>query len=726
MGDNNRVTNIMREVKYQTPHSIDVSRSTSRLPFQQGLSRFLRELDRFRGIYLSSGYEYPGRYSRWDFVAVKPPLEIIGFQREITFRPLNERGAAINAMLAAALRDHPHWDDFREENGALYGKLKPMPNLFPEEERSKQPSVFSILRALTAEFRNQNDDKLALVGAFGFDLVFQFEPIPLRLERRMRKDLQLFLCDDIIHMDRKREVIERFTYEFEREGISTRGLERTAEAVPKPPKRAPGPITSDHTVEEYIANVETVREGMRRGDYYEVVLRQTFKTPYSGKASDLFLRMQGANPSPYEFLIQFGDEQLIGASPEMFVRVEGPRVETCPISGTARRTGDPLQDAKNIRELLNSTKEESELTMCTDVDRNDKSRVCVPGTVNVIGRKLIESYAGLFHTVDHVEGVLEEGFDSFDAFLSHMWAVTLIGAPKKAASMAIESLEKTARDWYGGAIGMLSLNGDINTGIAIRTTYLRDGYATYPAGATLLYDSDPASEERETRLKATGFFRLLGEKAAPETSLAQAEPLRVKLLLVDNDDCFIHTLANYARQAGAEVVTYRAGVPLEVLDHVRPDLILISPGPGRPEDFGVPQLVRHAAQAGIPVFGVCLGLQGMVEAFGGELGVLPYPMHGKPSRVRHDGLGAFEGLPDEIEVGRYHSFYAIPDRMPAVLEVTARTEDGVIMGVRHRQLPMEAVQFHPESILSAQDGIGLKLMRNALRLAKARVPVTTE
>jgi len=190
---------------------------------------------------------------------------------------------------------------------------------------------------------------------------------------------------------------------------------------------------------------------------------------------------------------------------------------------------------------------------------------------------------------------------------------------------------------------------------------------------------------------------------------------------VDNDDCFIHTLANYARQAGAEVVTYRAGTPFAVLDAVHPDMILISPGPKRPEDFGVPQLVKHAAEAGIPVFGVCLGLQGIVEAFGGELGVLPYPMHGKPSKVRHSGQGVFEGLPDEFEVGRYHSLYAIPDRLPASLEVTATAEDGtgvVIMGVRHRELPIEAVQFHPESILTAAGETGLKLMRNALRLAR--------
>ena len=714
----------MREVLYQTPRGIRVSRVTTKLPFARGLGRFRRDLDRHRGIYLSSGYEYPGRYSRWDIVAVRPPLELISFQREVTFRPLNDRGIAINRMLAAVLRDHPHWAEFREENGTLHGILKPMPALFPEEERSKQPSVFSILRALTPEFRNAADDKLAFAGAFGYDLLFQFEPIPLRLPRQSRKDLQLFLFDDIIYMDRKREQIERFTWDFDLatpEGeLSTRGLPRTGEAVARAPKRKPGPITSDHTPAEYMANVETVREGMRQGDFYEVVLRQTFSTPYSGKASDLFELMQRANPSPYEFLIQFGSEQLIGASPEMFVRVEGDLVETCPIAGTARRTGDPLQDEKNIRALLNSTKEESELTMCTDVDRNDKSRVCRPGTVQVIGRRLIESYAGLVHTVDHVTGRLEPGFDSLDAFLSHMWAVTLIGAPKKAAASAIERLEKSERGWYGGAVGMLSLNGDINTGILIRTTYLRDGYATYPAGATLLYDSDPASEEAETRLKATGFFRLLGTKAVAAAPTTAAPLTKRKLLLVDNDDCFIHTLANYARQAGAEVVTYRAGTSFDVLDSVHPDLILISPGPGRPADFGVPALVQHAAAAGIPVFGVCLGLQGVVEAFGGELGVLPYPVHGKPSLVRHQGTGVFEGLPEEIEVGRYHSLYAIPERLPDCLEVTARSDDGVIMGVRHRTLPIEAVQFHPESILTAQGDTGLKLMRNALALATAR------
>jgi len=290
----------------------------------------------------------------------------------------------------------------------------------------------------------------------------------------------------------------------------------------------------------------------------------------------------------------------------------------------------------------------------------------------------------------------------------------------------VESLEKDARGWYGGAVGMISLNGDINTGILIRTTYVRDGMARYPVGATLLYDSVPALEEKETRLKATGFFRTLGAIAAPVKAARKTSGAGVagpgtgvKLLLVDNDDCFIHTLANYARQTGAEVVTYRAGFPAEVLKQVAPDLILISPGPGRPADFGVPDVVKAAVKLGVPVFGVCLGLQGIVEAFGGELGVLDYPMHGKPSTVKNRGIGVFAGLPAEFTVGRYHSLFARRETFPACLEITAETEDGVIMGVRHRELPIEAVQFHPESLLTAEGGHGLKLMENAILLAKA-------
>jgi anthranilate synthase len=710
----------MPQLSYTTPSGIVVSRTASKAPYGRGLGHLLQQLDSKRGVYLSSGYEYPERYSRWDVASVAPPLEIVGRGRRLVLRALNERGEVLLCLLDPLLKNHPDRRAYFRKPDSIRLELRPLPEKFPEEERSKQPSPFSILRTLVSEFQSPMDSRLLLIGAFGYDLLLDFDPICMRLLRASHSDLHLFLCDDIYFMDRKKETIERFQYDFAGDKGDTASLPRAAKLIAGlPGSEVRAEIVSDHTPEEYMAKVETVREGMRQGNYYEVVLRQSFRAAFDGRASELFQRIQKSSPSPYEFLLQMGDEQLVGASPEMFVRVEGEQVETCPISGTARRSGDPLHDAESIRDLLNSAKDESELTMCTDVDRNDKSRVCVPGSVRLIGRRLIESYAGLFHTVDHVKGTLKQGFDSLDAFLTHMWAVTVIGAPKKAAAQAIEDLEKDARGWYGGAIGMLSLsNGDINTGITIRTVHLRDGVARYPAGATLLFDSDPESEDQECRLKATNFFRALYPAlvTGPEAHETRRVGKGVRLLLVDNDDCFIHTLANYARQTGAEVSTYRSSVALEAIDLAKPDIVLISPGPARPEDFGVPELVRQLAKRGIATFGVCLGLQGIVEAFGGKLDVLGYPMHGKRSQVHHHGRGVFHGLPSPFRVGRYHSLFADRDSFPSCLEITAESDDGVIMGVRHRELPIEAVQFHPESILTLERDCGLRLMENMIEM----------
>jgi anthranilate synthase len=710
----------MPQLRYTTQHGITVARTASKVPYARGLDTLLKQLDSKRGIYLSSGYEYPERYSRWDVASIAPPVEIVGHGRRLEVRALNARGRVLIQLFKRFLAGHPDWESFESTEDALTGELRPLSGVFSEEERSKQPSPFSILRAFVSEFQNPEDSRLVFAGAFGYDLLLQFDPIRLRLPRDDHKTVHLFFCDEIYFMDRKKEIIERFRYDFSADDLTTIGLPHTSPRVPahKPAKET-GEIVADHEPQEYMAKVEAVREGMRLGNYYEVVLRQTFSAPFGSSPSELFRRIQKTSPSPYEFILQMGDEQLVGASPEMFVRVEGRRVESCPIAGTARRSGDPMRDAESIRDLLASTKEESELTMCTDVDRNDKSRVCVPGSVRVIGRRLIESYAGLFHTVDHVEGTLMDGFDSLDAFLTHMWAVTIIGAPKKAAAQAIEDLEKDARGWYGGAVGLLGLNGDINTGILIRTVHLKDGVARYSAGATLLYDSVPEDEEQETRLKATNFFRALRPPtASPAGQAAGARRVGegIKLLLVDNEDCFIHTLANYARQTGATVYTFRAGMAADVLDQIHPDIVLVSPGPGRPEDFGVPELVRHLASRGIPTFGVCLGLQGMVEAFGGKLEVLGYPMHGKGSQVNHQDTGVFRGLPSPFRVGRYHSLYANRSSLPACLEVTAESDDGIIMGIRHRELPLEAVQFHPESLLTLEKQNGLRLIENMIEL----------
>jgi anthranilate synthase len=281
----------------------------------------------------------------------------------------------------------------------------------------------------------------------------------------------------------------------------------------------------------------------------------------------------------------------------------------------------------------------------------------------------------------------------------------------------IEDHERSSRAWYGGAVGLLGFDGNLNTGLTLRTIRVKDGTAEVRVGATLLYDSDPDAEEEETRLKASAFLDALRRPRGAEAAARVDAPrpgLGRRVLLVDHQDSFVHTLANYLRQTGAEVTTLRAGFPESVLDDLRPDLVVLSPGPGTPQDFDLSGTLRALLARGIPTFGVCLGLQGMVEHLGGELGVLDYPMHGKPSRVRVRGGRLFAGLPEEFTAGRYHSLFAIREKLPAALEVTAESEDGVVMAVEHGHLPLAAVQFHPESIMSLEGDVGLRLLRNVV------------
>lgn len=708
---------------FSTPSGIRIFRRTRALDPATALDGFAERLDGARGALLSSGIDYPGRYSRWEFGFIDPPLEIVGRARTLTVRALNPRGTKLLAMLAPLLADAP--DARLIENGARAVTIEIAANenaAFAEEERSLQPSLMSPLRRLIAEFAAIDDRALGLYGAFGYDLLFQFDPITLERARpAQQKDIHLYLPDRMIVIDRRKEQAFQHEYEFEFGAASTRGVRRQSYA-PLPGHKSgasatPPEVTSDHSADAYAAMVDAARERMRVGDIFEVVLSRRFFAAYGGTPSALYRKMIAVNPSPYEFLVQLGDEQLIGTSPEMFVRVEGSRVESCPISGTARRGGGAMEDAERLKALINSEKDEVELTMCTDVDRNDKARICEAGTVRLLARRQIETYAGLFHTVDHVEGRLRPGMSGLDAFLSHMWAVTLTGAPKRKAAAIIEALETSPRGWYGGAVGALLLNGDVNTGITIRTVHLAEGRITYRTGATLVWDSVGAEEDAETRTKATALFRILGAETAKPAQAARALVGACRrVVLIDNEDSFVHTLADYFRQTGAEVATYRHGLALDRLRAAHPDLVVHSPGPGRPVEFGVPALVRALAQAGIPQFGVCLGLQGIVEAFGGSLSVLPEPRHGKTWSITHDGTGIFAGVPSPARVGAYHSLTARLDGFPQEsLDITARNESGLVMAVRHREAPIAAVQFHPESILSLGREVGHLIIANVVR-----------
>jgi anthranilate synthase len=728
------------ETRTVTAGGVIVTRTAE--PFdEQILDTVCTQVEGLRGGVLSSGMEYPGRYSRWHMAYVNPCAELVARGRRISARALNARGEVLLPVLGAALlgvgEPSPGRGGPAGGGGGEVEVLIPEPaGVQAEEDRSRRPTVFSALRAVVAAMAG-SDPHLGLYGAFGYDLAFQFEPVGLRHRRPgEQRDLVLHLPDEIYVLDRKRETATRYRYDFGVAGASTRGLPRRT--PPTPADGTPRPVPPGPEPGSFARVVEEAKERFARGDLFEVVPSHAFHAPCASPAS-FYQRLRRRNPAPYEFFFNLGDgECLVGASPEMYVRVTGDRVETCPISGTIRRGTDPLEDAANIRALLNSAKEESELTMCTDVDRNDKSRVCVPGSVRVIGRRQIEMYSRLIHTVDHIEGRLRPGLDALDAFLTHMWAVTVTGAPKTWAMQFIEDHERAPRRWYGGAVGWIGFDGGMNTGLTLRTAHISNGVATVRAGATLLFDSDPLAEERETELKARALLETLADgpaaaagetagrmAAAPAAPGADAAPRPgdgLRVLLVDHQDSFVHTLAGYFREQGAEVLTLRAGLPLTALDEFAPDLVVLSPGPGRPADFACAQLLDQLDLRGLPAFGVCLGLQAMVEHVGGELALLSEPVHGKPGTVRRTRpeAGLLAGLPAEFAAARYHSLHAVPEQVKGGFEVTAVTADRVVMAIEDPAAGRWAVQFHPESILTAAGSTGHQVIANVLRLCRSR------
>jgi anthranilate synthase len=705
----------MPKLHYQTRGGIEISRDTQSLPYLDAGSDLIERLSQRRGAYFCSSVEYPGRYTRWDMGFIDPPLVVSAVGRRFDITALNPRGQVLLPAIHQALAASSVLSELQLDPDQVSGCVAAPAAVFAEEQRSRQNSVFSVLRCLLELFASDEDDTLGLYGAFGYDLVFQFEPLALTLERAAdQRDLLLYLADDILLVDHVKQLALRHRYEFSYAGVSSVGQVRSG-ALSRYQNLPPVPLPEarDQSATDYQALVERARDAFVAGELFEVVLGQLFSEPCQASPSEVFRRLRHSNPAPFGALINLGQgEFLVSASPEMFVRVDGRRIETCPISGTIARGRDPLEDAEQIRSLLNSDKDASELTMCTDVDRNDKARVCDADSVRVLGRRQIELYSRLIHTVDHVEGQLRPEFDALDGFLSHAWAVTVTGAPKRRALQFIEQHERSARRWYGGAIGRITFDGNLNTGLTLRTLRLQDGMAEVRAGATLLYDSDAALEQAECQLKASAQLAAIHAPSQSGATAAVVLPGTGKrVLLIDHEDSFVHTLASYLRAAGAEVETLRPALARSRLAAgLRPDLAVLSPGPGRPQDFDLHASLSLLLLSATPVFGVCLGLQGMVEYFGGELALLSQPVHGKSSMVSRQGGRLLAGLPPRFSVGRYHSLCAVHASLPPELQVTAESDDGVVMALEHRSLPLAAVQFHPESIMTQGEGVGRALI----------------
>jgi anthranilate synthase component 1 len=254
--------------------------------------------------------------------------------------------------------------------------------------------------------------------------------------------------------------------------------------------------------EQYEEMVRTAKEYIAAGDIFQVVLSQRFSIRTEATALAIYRALRFVNPSPYMYLLEFGEYQLIGSSPELLVLADRERVSTNPIAGSRPRGATPDEDDELAQELLADEKERAEHVMLVDLGRNDLGRVSEPGTVHVDNLMSIERYSHVMHIVSNVSGRLSPELRPVDALRACFPAGTVSGAPKIRAMQIISELEPEGRGAYAGAIGYFGYSGTVETAITIRTAVLKDGMVHVQAGAGIVADSDPASEHRECQTKA--------------------------------------------------------------------------------------------------------------------------------------------------------------------------------------------------------------------------------
>ncbi len=398
---------------------------------------------------------------------------------------------------------------------------------------STEEPLIATLRKLMAEFSSPHVADLprftgGAVGYFDYDTAEWFEPSVARPDHQGegnadRDQAGFMVFDTVLAFDHVKHRILAISNARVREGESLQSLYDFAVAkidflereldrnLSRSARReaAPLAIKSNQTQEVFEASVLKIQEHIAAGDVYQAVVSQRFETTTGAPAFDVYRALRHVNPSPYMFFIRMGGQSIIGASPEMLVRVEGTHVETHPIAGTRRRGATPDEDLRLADELRRSDKERAEHVMLVDLGRNDLGRVCQVGSVRVPQYMALERYSHVMHLVSRVDGQLAEGADRLDALVATFPAGTVTGAPKIRAMQILGGLEPTRRGLYGGAVGYLDFAGNLDFCIAIRTIGMTGGVAQVQAGAGIVSDSNPTAEFEETCDKARALIQAL-------------------------------------------------------------------------------------------------------------------------------------------------------------------------------------------------------------------------
>ncbi len=404
----------------------------------------------------------------------------------------------------------------------------------PDGFKPEPDGALASLRRLLAESRMELPSGLppmaaGLVGFMGFDTVRLIEHLPTDRPAPLELPDSLLIRPTVMAIfDAVADTVTLATPVFPNPalpaeiayGDAERRLEDAVAALETPLAVEPEPRTdqlsaptpvSNMTPDEYRAVVARARQYILEGDVFQVVLSQRFSAPFRLPPFALYRALRRLNPSPFLFYLDLDGVAVVGSSPEILVRARHGRVTVRPLAGTRPRGADRTQDAAREQELLADPKERAEHLMLLDLGRNDVGRVSIPGTVRVTEQMVVERYSHVMHIVSNVEGDLDPKYDGIDALMAGFPAGTVSGAPKVRALEIIDELEAERRGIYAGCVGYFSVNGSMDSCIALRTAVVKDGVMYVQAGAGIVADSDPEAEFQETVSKARALFHAAEE-----------------------------------------------------------------------------------------------------------------------------------------------------------------------------------------------------------------------
>jgi anthranilate synthase component 1 len=402
--------------------------------------------------------------------------------------------------------------------------------------RTAEGNPIAVMRELMGQYRGAPVKNLprfngGAVGFFGYDTARYFERLPnVPSDDVGIPELHFMFADEIIafdHFKQKLHIIVNMHVEGSVERCyntavsrireiyaelqSTRQMLSETAVLQRPTERKKLEIRSNISKEQFCENVNIAKEYIRNGDIFQVVLSQRLCVETGCNPFNAYRALRTINPGPYMYYLKFDGYTLAGSSPEMLVRVEDRKVETCPIAGTRKRGATQEQDEALERELLADEKERAEHIMLVDLGRNDIGKVSKFGTVQLNNLMHIERFSHVMHIVSNISGRLRDGVNSFDALSAVLPAGTLSGAPKIRAMEIIDELENVKRCQYGGAVGYLSFDGNLDSCITIRTIVFKDGKAYIQAGGGIVADSVPELEFEESMNKAMATIKALEE-----------------------------------------------------------------------------------------------------------------------------------------------------------------------------------------------------------------------